>query len=68
LKWTELRRPFFLSNGHISPVLQRFKKRLLPVAELATFRLINSRLQGHPTTHDSLQVLESHHVLVKDYL
>jgi transketolase len=35
--------------------LQRFSKKwYFPVAELATFRLINTRLQGHPTTHDNL--------------
>lgn len=47
---------FFLSNGHISPVyystLARFN--FFPVEELATFRKLNSRLQGHPTTHDHL--------------
>jgi len=47
---------FFLSNGHISPVFYSVLARsgYFPVAELATFRLINSRLQGHPTTHDNL--------------
>ncbi len=47
---------FFLSNGHISPVLYSTLARsgYFPVAELATFRLINTRLQGHPTTHDGL--------------
>ena len=47
---------FFLSNGHISPVFYSVLARsgYFPVAELATFRLINSRLQGHPTTHDGL--------------
>ena len=47
---------FFLSNGHISPVFYSVLARAgyFPVAELATFRLINSRLQGHPTTHDHL--------------
>lgn len=47
---------FFLSNGHISPVyystLARFN--FFPVEELATFRKLNTRLQGHPTTHDHL--------------
>lgn len=47
---------FFLSNGHISPVfystLARFN--FFPVEELATFRKLNSRLQGHPTTHEGL--------------
>ncbi len=47
---------FFLSNGHISPVLYSVLARTgyFPVEELNTFRLINSRLQGHPTTHDGL--------------
>ena len=47
---------FFLSNGHISPVFYSVLARsgYFPVAELATFRLINCRLQGHPTTHDGL--------------
>ncbi len=47
---------FFLSNGHISPVLYSTLARsgYFPVAELSTFRLINTRLQGHPTTHDGL--------------
>ncbi|MBT0572237.1 transketolase [Riemerella anatipestifer] len=47
---------FFLSNGHISPVyystLARFN--FFPVEELATFRKLNTRLQGHPTTHEGL--------------
>ena len=47
---------FFLSNGHISPVWYSVLSRTgyFPVAELATFRKINTRLQGHPTTHDGL--------------
>jgi transketolase len=47
---------FFLSNGHISPVLYSVLARrgYFPVSELGTFRLLNSRLQGHPTTHDGL--------------
>ena len=47
---------FFLSNGHISPVFYSVLARsgYFSVAELATFRKINSRLQGHPTTHDNL--------------
>ena len=47
---------FFLSNGHISPVFYSVLARsgYFPVAELATFRKINTRLQGHPTTHDGL--------------
>ncbi|MDM1556969.1 transketolase [Chryseobacterium indologenes] len=47
---------FYLSNGHISPVyystLARFN--FFPVEELKTFRKLNSRLQGHPTTHEGL--------------
>lgn len=47
---------FFLSNGHISPVyystLARFN--FFPVEELSTFRKLNTRLQGHPTTHEGL--------------
>lgn len=47
---------FFLSNGHISPVYYSVLARsgFFPVKELATFRLLNSRLQGHPTTHEQL--------------
>ena len=47
---------FFLSNGHISPVLYSVLARVgyFPVTELKTFRKINSRLQGHPTTHEGL--------------
>ena len=47
---------FFLSNGHISPVFYSVlaRKGYFPVEELRTFRLINSRLQGHPTTHEGL--------------
>ena len=47
---------FFLSNGHISPVFYSVLARVgyFPVEELNTFRLINSRLQGHPTTHEGL--------------
>ncbi len=47
---------FFLSNGHISPVYYSVLARsgFFPVSELATFRHINSRLQGHPTTHEGL--------------
>ncbi len=47
---------FFLSNGHISPVLYSVLARsgFFPVSELATFRKLNTRLQGHPTTHDHL--------------
>jgi len=47
---------FFLSNGHISPVFYATLARFgfFPVAELATFRKLNTRLQGHPTTHDGL--------------
>ena len=47
---------FFLSNGHISPVYYSVLARsgYFPLEELNTFRLINSRLQGHPTTHEGL--------------
>lgn len=47
---------FFLSNGHISPVFYSVLARsgYFPLSELATFRNINSRLQGHPTTHEGL--------------
>lgn len=47
---------FFLSNGHISPVWYSVLARsgYFDVAELATFRKLNSRLQGHPTTHEHL--------------
>jgi len=47
---------FFLSNGHISPVIYSTLARsgYFPVKELATFRKLNSRLQGHPTTHEHL--------------
>ncbi len=47
---------FFLSNGHISPVFYSVLARAgyFPVEELNTFRLLNSRLQGHPTTHEGL--------------
>ena len=47
---------FFLSNGHISPVFYSVLARCgyFDIDELNTFRLINSRLQGHPTTHEGL--------------
>lgn len=47
---------FFLSNGHISPVFYSTLARCgyFPLSELNTFRKINSRLQGHPTTHEHL--------------
>ena len=47
---------FFLSNGHISPVFYSVLARsgFFPVEELATFRKMNTRLQGHPTTHEGL--------------
>ncbi|MGB0199164.1 MAG: transketolase [Flavobacteriaceae bacterium] len=47
---------FFLSNGHISPVYYSVLARsgFFPVEELNTFRLLDSRLQGHPTTHEGL--------------
>lgn len=48
---------FFLSNGHISPVFYSVLARsgYFSVKELNTFRMINSRLQGHPTTHEGLE-------------
>ena len=48
---------FFLSNGHISPVFYAVLSRrgYFDISELATFRKINSRLQGHPTPHDNLE-------------
>src|SRR6187549_712294 len=47
---------FFLSNGHISPVWYSTLARAgyFDVKELATFRQLNSRLQGHPATHEHL--------------
>lgn len=47
---------FFLSNGHISPVYYSVLSRAgyFPVSELKTFRKLNTRLQGHPTTHENL--------------
>ena len=47
---------FFLSNGHISPVFYSVLARsgYFPVDELNTFRILNTRLQGHPTTHEGL--------------
>lgn len=47
---------FFLSNGHISPIFYSTLARsgYFPVNELSTFRRINSRLQGHPATHEHL--------------
>ncbi|HOH99126.1 MAG TPA: transketolase [Bacteroidales bacterium] len=47
---------FFLSNGHISPVFYSVLARsgYFPVEELRTFRQLNSRLQGHPATHEGL--------------
>ncbi|MEC9209969.1 MAG: transketolase [Bacteroidota bacterium] len=48
---------FFLSNGHISPVFYAVLSRrgYFDITELATFRKIDSRLQGHPTTHEGLE-------------
>lgn len=48
---------FFLSNGHISPVYYSVLARsgFFSVEELATFRKLNTRLQGHPTTHEGLE-------------
>lgn len=47
---------FFLSNGHISPLFYSVlaRKGYFPIEELSTFRQINSRLQGHPATHEHL--------------
>ncbi len=47
---------FFLSNGHISPVFYSVLSRrgYFPTSEMSTFRKINSRLQGHPATHEHL--------------
>lgn len=47
---------FFLSNGHISPLFYSVLARsgYFPLEELATFRRLNTRLQGHPTTHEGL--------------
>jgi transketolase len=47
---------FVLSNGHISPVFYSTLARAgyFPISELATFRKLNSRLQGHPATHEHL--------------
>lgn len=47
---------FFLSNGHISPVFYSVLARsgYFPIQELSSFRRLNSRLQGHPTTHEHL--------------
>jgi transketolase len=47
---------FFLSNGHISPVFYSVLARAgyFPVDEMSTFRKLNSRLQGHPATHEGL--------------
>ena len=48
---------FFLSNGHISPVFYSILSRsgYFDIKELSSFRKINSRLQGHPTTHENLE-------------
>ena len=48
---------FFLSNGHISPVFYSVLARsgYFNISEFATFRKLNSRLQGHPTTHEGLE-------------
>ncbi len=47
---------FYLSNGHISPVWYSVlaRTRFFPTEELSTFRKLNTRLQGHPTTHEGL--------------
>lgn len=48
---------FYLSNGHISPVFYSTLARFgyFPIEELSTFRKLNTRLQGHPTTHEHLE-------------
>lgn len=48
---------FYLSNGHISPMWYSVMARtgIFPVSELSSFRKINSRLQGHPTTAEGLE-------------
>lgn len=48
---------FFLSNGHISPVWYSVmaRKGMFPVSELSTFRKLDTRLQGHPTTAEHLE-------------
>ena len=50
---------FFLSNGHISPVWYSVLARrgFFPLEELKTFRKIDTRLQGHPTTHEGLSLI-----------
>jgi transketolase len=47
---------FFLSNGHVSPLFYSVLARsgYFPISELSTFRKLNSRLQGHPATHEHL--------------
>ena len=56
---------FFLSNGHISPVFYSVlaRKGYFPISELDTFRKLNSRLQGHPTTPVSYTHLRAHETL-----
>jgi transketolase len=56
---------FFLSNGHISPVFYSVLARsgYFDIAELATFRKLNTRLQGHPTTHEHLPGVRVRRVL-----
>ncbi len=48
---------FYLSNGHISPLIYSVLARrgYFAVSELASFRKINTRLQGHPTPHEHLE-------------
>ena len=59
---------FFLSNGHISPVWYSVLARrgYFPVNELATFRKLNSRLQGHPATEEGLPGIQWPGSLAKD--
>jgi transketolase len=52
---------FFLSNGHISFYSVLARSGYFPVSELATFRLINTEIQGHNNS-DNLPGLESHQV------
>ena len=56
---------FFLSNGHISPVFYSALARAgyFPIAELSTFRKLDSRLQGHPTDRKSTRLNSSHSTL-----
>ena len=46
---------FYLSNGHISPVWSLYLEWVFSSSELSTFRKIDSRLQGHPATHEGAE-------------